>query len=183
MGSTFNPNSFMSAMGGLDAGGGFMSGLGMGGTNGAAMAAGGVQAAGAGAGMAALGMAGPIGMAAGMILSGVQAAAARRQAISDQKVNQQNTLAQTGYAMALEDWYKRRDKGEKRMGLENYKQFNTLEQIMPGYKDVYTPADVGKMPNSDDYVSHRNQKKQNVKIKNQEKAGQATIGSVTIPGG
>jgi hypothetical protein len=143
---------------------------------------GGAAAGGGMAGLASL-AGGPVGMVAGMVLSGIQAASARRQAISDQKVNQQNNLAQTGYAMALQDWYKRKDKGERRMGLENYNQFNTMEQIAPGYKDVYKPAALGKMPNSDDYVSHRNQKKQNVKIKNQEKAGQATIGSVTMPGG
>jgi hypothetical protein len=135
-------------------------------------------------GLGALGMAaGPVGMVASMVLSGIQAASARRQAISDQKVNQQNNLAQTAYAAALGDWYKRKDKGERRMGLENYNQFNTMEQIAPGYKDVYKPAALGKMPNSDDYVSHRSQKKQNVKIANQEKAGQASIGSVTMPGG
>jgi hypothetical protein len=126
---------------------------------------------------------GPVGMVASMVLGGIQAASDRRKAISDQKVNQQNALAQTGYAAALEDWYKRKDKGERRMGLENYNQFNTMEQIAPGYKDVYKPAALGAMPNSDLYVSHRNQKVQNGKIKGQEKAGQATVGSVTVPGG
>ena len=178
---SFDPNALIRGMTNFDAGGSITSAM-----MGTAGQAAGVASAGGGAAAAAMGMgamAGPIGMVATSILGGIQAAQAKRDQRDVTKVNAENTMLASAYEMALGDWYSRRDKGEKRMGLENYKQFNTMEQIMPGYKDVYTPGELGDMPNVTDYVGHRRNKKVNAKHATTSAQAQSTVGSVTVPGG
>ena len=174
-------SGFMSSMGSLDAGGGLFSLLG-GGTS-TALGAAGVASAAGGAGPLAGLAAGPWGMLATSILGGIQSAQAKRDARDVARVNQGNSLMSQAYQLALADWQQQKNRLEKRSALENYKQFNTVGQIMPGYKDVYKPAALGDKPNPIDYTAHRNQKKNNVKIKNQNKQAQSTMGTVTLPGG
>jgi hypothetical protein len=127
--------------------------------------------------------AGPWGMVAMSVLGGVQAAQAKRDARDVARVNQGNSLMSQAYNLALSDWQQQKNRLEKRSALENYKQFNTMGQIMPGYKDVYTPAALGDKPSTVDYTAHHRQKKNKVKLESQNKQAQSTMGTVTLPGG
>lgn len=126
---------------------------------------------------------GPWGMVAMSVLGGIQAAQAKRDARDVARVNQGNSLMSQAYNLALSDWQQQKNRLEKRSALENYKQFNTMGQIMPGYKDVYTPAALGDKPSTVDYTAHHRQKKNKVKLESQNKQAQSTMGTVTLPGG
>lgn len=126
---------------------------------------------------------GPGGMIAGAILSGVSSyMQAKQQKKSEQRQARQG-LYNEAYTKALDDWYARRDKGEKRMALENYKQFNTMNQIAPDYKDVYKPAEVGDIPDSRAYVAGNNKKTIDSYATVQKNEANKTIGTVSVPGG
>lgn len=131
------------------------------------------------AGMAA----GPVGGLASMVLGGIASAAATRKERDVERVRQGNQLFASAYEKALAEYYQRKGNAEKRMALENYNQFNTMDQIAPGYKDVYTPAALGDMPDVTDYMAHRRNKKNKVKVASQQARSDATVGSVTVPGG
>ena len=127
--------------------------------------------------------AGPVGGLASMVLGGIASSAATRKERDVERVRQGNQLFASAYEKALAEYYQRKSNAEKRMALENYNQFNTMDQIAPGYKDVYTPAALGDMPDVTDYMAHRRNKKNKVKVANQQARSDATVGSVTVPGG
>lgn len=127
--------------------------------------------------------AGPVGGLASMVLGGIASAAATRKERDVERVRQGNQLFASAYEKALAEYYQRKGNAEKRMALENYNQFNTMDQIAPGYKDVYTPAALGDMPDVTDYMAHRRNKKNKVKVASQQARSDATVGSVTVPGG
>lgn len=126
---------------------------------------------------------GPAGMVAGAVLSGVSAyMQAKQQKKSEQRAARQG-LYNEAYSMALEDWYSSKNKNEKRMALENYKQFNTMDQISPGYEDVYKPAELSDIPDSRAYVAGNNKKTIDSYAEVQKREAKQNIGSVTLPGG
>lgn len=54
----------------------------------------------------------------------------------------------TAFAAGLEDWYKQRDRKEKRDALGNYSGFSTMSQFAPNYNaSAFTPVQPGAMPN------------------------------------
>jgi hypothetical protein len=112
-------------------------------------------------------------MVAMSVLGGIQAAQATRDARDVVKVNAENSNLSNAYTLALKDWYNTRDKINTRGALENYKQFSTMDQIAPGYKDVYKPAELQAQPNVTDYLGHRRNKKVNAKAASLDSQGKS----------
>lgn len=182
MGTTFDPNAFTANMASFSEGGLGLGGIGASSAS-SAIGAGTSAAGGIMSGIMGGAALGPAGMIAGAVLSGVSSyMQAKQQKKSEQRAARQG-LYNEAYSMALEDWYGRRDKNEKRMALENYNQFNTMDQISPGYEDVYKPAEVGDIPDSRAYVAGNNKKTIDSYANVQKTEANKTVGSVKVPGG
>lgn len=117
----------------------------------------------------------------GMLAQGVLGGIAGESEYKSQKKNSQRQALQgmntSAYQLALQDWYQRRNKQETRAALSNYNPFSTMEQIAPGYKETYKPAELGAMPNPMDYRAGDNKKTNARNYAAQQKAGAATVGT------
>jgi len=116
--------------------------------------------------------------ALGSGMSASSASKASAQAAAQRSASDLNAI---GYERALEDWYARKNKQEKRMALENYNQFSTIKQFAPNYADAYHPAPVGAVPTTGDYLATKANPAGN--IANQQRNGLQGIGSVVLPQG
>ena len=138
-----------------------------------------------GSGFAALMSSGGVGGFAasgwGMLAQGIMGGLAAESEYQAAKKNSQRQAMQgmnaSAYQMALQDWYSRRNKQETRSALSNYTPFSTMQQIAPGYKEVYKPAELGAMPNPMDYRAGDNKKTNIANYKKQQKSGVATVGT------
>ena len=138
-----------------------------------------------GSGFAALmssgGMGGFAASGWGMLAQGIMGGIAAESEYQSAKKNSQRQAMQgmntNAYQMALQDWYSRRNKQETRSALGNYTPFSTMQQIAPGYKETYKPADLGAMPNPMDYRAGDNKKTNLSNYKKQQSSGAATVGT------
>lgn len=55
------------------------------------------------------------------------------------------------YDARLEDYYRRKDKAERRRGANEYAKFSSLSRWAPGYTNTFTPDPVGDEPAPMDY--------------------------------
>jgi hypothetical protein len=117
----------------------------------------------------------------GMLAQGILGGIAAESEYQAAKKNSQRQAVQgmntSAYQLALQDWYQRRNKQETRLALGNYTPFSTMEQIAPGYKETYKPAELGAMPNPMDYRAGDNKKTNLSNYKTQQKTGAATVGT------
>lgn len=88
----------------------------------------------------------------GALMSGISAYSSSREAedqqergglISRENIQEQGNQSRlnTEYEMSLADWYKRKDKEDRRKGFSNFGQFATNT-----YNQTYTPPAVGAAP-------------------------------------
>ena len=57
------------------------------------------------------------------------------------------------YQMALEDWYKQKDKQDQRAGAAEYAKFSSLDRWAPEYTNTYVPPTVPDAPPKTDEVA------------------------------
>lgn len=62
------------------------------------------------------------------------------------KESGQETRRLRAFEAGLEDFYKQRDRGEKRDAFKNYTQFGNISQTNPGYRNVHTPNKALPLP-------------------------------------
>jgi hypothetical protein len=59
------------------------------------------------------------------------------------RISRQNTA----YEYELQDYYKQKDRGEKRRGLDEYRKFSTVQQFAPGYQNTTPAPTMPTLPN------------------------------------
>lgn len=92
---------------------------------------------------------------AGGIASGM---AAEKKDKKDKKYNKEMTeedyrrqAQETGYEAALDNYYKQKDRYEAQRGLDQFRQFSTIDNYKPGYDVADGQLTAPVMPNYNDY--------------------------------
>lgn len=92
---------------------------------------------------------------AGGIASGM---AAEKKDKADKKYNKQMTeedyrrnAQETGYEAALEDYYKQKDRYQAQRGLDQFRQFSTIDNYKPGYDIADDQLSAPTMPKYNDF--------------------------------
>ena len=91
----------------------------------------------------------------GGILSGM---AAEKKDKADKKYNEKMTqedyrrqAQETGYEAALGDYYKQKDRYEAQRGLDQFRQFSTIDNYKPGYAIMDGQLTAPAMPQYNDF--------------------------------